>query len=143
MDVEIRTYELRKDGSLAPLSIVPISHYGGVCPDVGDTLCSNFTALGVCFYSVQRRYFMAVDGANGWAVVLRRLEPAQQHLAIYDAWNADTAFWNEVDERERQEKLQAVLERVKASETARTTKSKPSTGRKDRPRKTEPKTKRR
>lgn len=126
MDVEIRTYELRQDGGLEPLSIVPISHYGGVCPNVGDTLCSDFTALGVCFYSVQRRYFMEADGANGWAIVLRRIETAQQHLTVYEAWNADTAFWNEVDQQERNEELAAMPKKVQSPKTARAKKTKPS-----------------
>ncbi|WP_085032287.1 hypothetical protein [Ensifer aridi] len=118
MDVEIRTYELRQDGRLEPLSILPISYYGGVCPNVGDTLCCDHFAEGSRFYSVQRRHFIAVGATHGWAIITRRIEAAQQHLTVYDAWNADTAFWNEVDEREREEELQAMQKSVKSPKTA-------------------------
>ncbi|MDK1377074.1 MULTISPECIES: hypothetical protein [unclassified Sinorhizobium] len=105
MDIEIRIYELEQDGKLHELSSTPISWYGGICPNVGDVLCSDFTALGVCFYSVQRRYFMEAGGATGWAIIVRRLDPAPQQAMVYETWKEDTEFWEEVYENERREEL--------------------------------------
>jgi hypothetical protein len=127
MDIEIRIYELEQDGKMHELSSRPADYYGGSCPNVGDTLCTDFTALGVCFYTVQRRYFVEGGGAIGWAVIVRRLDPAPQQLKVFETWKEDTEFWREIDEREREEKLQALLKSVKASETAPIKKSKQRT----------------
>lgn len=105
MDIEIRIYQLDQNGEMHELSSMPIICYGGVCPNVGDVLCSDFTALGACFYSVQHRYFIETGSATGWAIVVRRLDAAPQQMKVYETWKEDTAFWKEVDERERMEEL--------------------------------------
>lgn len=133
MDVEIRTYELKQDGGLEPLSILPISYYGGVCPNVGDTMCNDRFREGPRFYSVQRRHFITVGAAHGWAVVIRRIETSQQHQTIYDAWNADTAFWKLVDEREEEEKMATLRERSRPSPKASTAKGASKPGKPKRP----------
>ncbi|WP_203528044.1 hypothetical protein [Ensifer canadensis] len=109
MSVEIRTYEIQQDGSLEPHSILPISYYHGICPQVGDTLCNDLMPEAPpIFYEVMRRYFFNTVGAFGWALVICRREASDDRSRVYEAWIDDTDFWNGVDEREETERSSAL-----------------------------------
>lgn len=108
LDYTIRLYELLPDGKLEALGGGPIGQYGGVCPNVGDTIARNdLSSKQFKFYNVQRRiYIDSADGDEGWAILIRAVEASPLMLATADEWIDETNFWREVDEQERREEYE-------------------------------------
>ncbi len=137
LDIRVRTYELHTDGSLEPLSDYSFASYG-TCPNVGDTICA-FRFTGTLFYSVVRRYYIDMEG---WAVVLRMLEPNASMERVVKAWDEDVRFWAKI-EREEAEAEKARRERAGEELLATlTTPAKPEKQKKGRATTQQPKSKR-
>lgn len=117
MPTEIRIYEPQQDGQLLEISSSPIEHYGGVCPNVGDTLCIDAAVNGPHFYAVQCRYFIDIDHVIGWAIIVREMEPAAQQKQVSDTWRSDTEFWDRSDQADREEQYARLLKMTESSQT--------------------------
>ncbi|MBY2932499.1 hypothetical protein [Rhizobium leguminosarum] len=111
--VEVRTMRIKSDGKVEELTCHPLEYYGS-CPDVGDTIVSNYFEAPI-FYSVQRRYFVMESVAYaGWALIVREIDPSGPPQELWNEWQAATKFWEEIDEQEEQEEQQAKTERLEA-----------------------------
>lgn len=102
LDYTIRLYELLPDGQLEALGGGPINQYGGVCPNVGDTIARHeILSETFKFYSVQRRMFIdSADGDEGWAILIRAIEASPLMSAVTEEWVDETQFWRDVAKKE-------------------------------------------
>jgi len=121
----VRLFEIESSGTLVPLLGVDEDYFCGAVPNVGDTYAMNHLNGVYDFYSVQRRIFVdSHDGAEGWCVIVRRVETASQLENVVTAWDEDTKFWNDIDDQEREQenkKTRQALEKLigkKARSTA-------------------------
>jgi hypothetical protein len=115
--IEVRILEINAEGKLEELSCYPLSYYGS-CPNVGDTIVDS-TIGEPCFYSIQRRYFVQETIVfAGWALIVRKIDPAGPPLELWQEWQDATRFWDNVAKQRAEElsrsierELQAALER--------------------------------
>ncbi len=112
----VRLFEIESNGTLVPLLGVDEDYFCGAVPNVGDTYAMNHLNGVYDFYSVQRRIFVdSHDGAEGWCVIVRRVETASQLENVVTAWDEDTKFWNDIDDQEREQenkKTRQALEKL-------------------------------
>ncbi|NSX87623.1 hypothetical protein G6L86_18630 [Agrobacterium tumefaciens] len=101
-DVRVRIYETIDGSNLYFLLDYPLESFG-TCPDVGDTMALEFAEQKL--FSVSRRYY--VDN-QGWAVIVRAVEPSAQSDAVLRAWQDDNEVDAEIDAAEQER----VVERV-------------------------------
>ncbi len=101
-DVRLRIYETVDGSNLNFLLDCPLESFGA-CPNVGDTLALKFAEQ--MLFSVSRRYYV---NDEGWAVIVRPVEPSAQSDAVLRAWQEDNEVSAEIDAAEQER----VLERV-------------------------------
>ncbi len=100
--VRIRIYETLDGSNLNFLLDYPLESFG-TCPNVGDTLALKFAEQKL--FSVSRRYYV---NDQGWAVIVRPVEPSAQSDAVLHAWQEDNEVDAEIDAAEQDR----VLERI-------------------------------
>lgn len=101
-DVRLRIYETVDGNNLHFLLDCPLESFGA-CPNVGDTLALKFAEQKL--FSVSRRYYV---NDEGWAVIVRPVEPSAQSDAVLRAWQEDNEVDAEIDAAEQER----VLERI-------------------------------
>lgn len=101
-DVRLRIYETVNGSNLHFLLDCPLESFGA-CPNVGDTLALKFAEQ--MLFSVSRRYYV---NDEGWAVIVRPVEPSAQSDAVLRAWQEDNEVDVEIDAAEQER----VLERI-------------------------------
>ncbi|MCZ7480528.1 hypothetical protein [Rhizobium rhizogenes] len=101
-DVRLRIYETVDGSNLHFLLDCPLESFGA-CPNVGDTLALKFAEQ--MLFSVSRRYYV---NDEGWAVIVRPVEPSAQSDAVLRAWQEDNEVDAEIDAAEQER----VLERI-------------------------------
>ncbi len=100
----VRVFQIDRGGALEPLLSTDEDHFAGAVPNVGDTLASWGFDGTYSFFSVQRRIFIeAARGDHGWLVIVRAIDAAPLLEEAATAWNEDTKFWAEIEERELEE----------------------------------------
>lgn len=109
-EFSVRLYEIHQDGEIEPLFASSLGYFGGSCPNVGDTIAK---LIGLekeyRFYNVQRRIFVdTFDAEQGWAVLIRRVEPNPLMTKVKDEWIDETKFWLDIDEKEKRAKARAI-----------------------------------
>jgi hypothetical protein len=101
-DIRVRIYETVDGSNLHFLLDYPLERFG-TCPNVGDTLALKF--VGQELFSVSRRYYV---NDEGWAIIVRPIEPSAQTDAVLRAWQED----NDVDAEIIAAEQERVLERI-------------------------------
>lgn len=110
-DVRLRIYETVDGSNLHFLLDCPLESFG-TCPNVGDTLALKFAEQKL--FSVSRRYYV---NDEGWAVIVRPVEPSAQSDAVLRAWQEDNEVDAEIDAAEQehvQERIQLLIGRPPA-----------------------------
>lgn len=108
-EFSVRLYEIHQDGEIEPLFASSLGYFDGSCPNVGDTIAKTIGhEEEYRFYNVQRRIFIdTFDGEQGWAVLIRRVEPSPLMTKVKDEWIDETKFWLGMDEKEKKAKARA------------------------------------
>jgi hypothetical protein len=110
-DVRVRVYQTTDGSNLNFLLDYPLENFG-TCPNVGDTLALKF--LDQELFSVSRRYYV---NDEGWAVIVRSVEPSAQSDAVLRAWQEDNEVDAEIDAAEQErvhERIQLLIGRPPA-----------------------------
>lgn len=84
--MEIRLYKLQPNGEPEFSWSNSLSAYGGICPNVGDTLCRE--ADRGRLYRVVERYFFETGTSAGWAILIAPTPNTAHHTAVRRAWSA-------------------------------------------------------